>query len=257
MRPYLIFGLLVYVFYLLAEFPAAVALRWSTPDSVTFHDVQGTLWHGSASAVSAGNIVLRDTSWDVSPWRLLTGRVAADVKSRLGDSRVNATLIKPFFGNRLHLRNLRGIVMLENLPADTLQAPMTGRIGVNFERLGLADLWPVEAIGSVDFVETAIDIPGERVEIGSFAATFDGSVSDDGALVAILSDTDSPLEIGGTFRLLPEFSYALDATVRAQPGAPRSLADALQFVGPDVGDGRYQLKRAAQLRAPRPSPSDD
>lgn len=256
MRRYLIFGLLVYAYFLLTGCPADVALRWAAPDSVTFHDVQGTLWNGSAAAVSAGDIVLQDTTWDVSALRLLTGRVSADVKSRMGDSRVNARVAKPFLGKRLYLYNLRGIVQLDSLPPGTLQAQISGRVGLNFESLSLNDMWPVDAVGSVDFVETVLSEMGEQVDIGSFSATFDGVVTEDNAVLAVLADTDSPLEIGGTFKLTPDFGYVLDATVKAKPDAPRMLADNLQFVGPSVGDGRHRLQRNAQLRTP-PTPSGD
>ncbi len=243
MRRYLLIGLAVYVVYLLAGFPAQVALHWFAPEGVKGYGVEGSIWNGRAQAISAGPTVIGETSWRLSRTWLLAGKMSADIKASIGRSRVNTGASRFVFGSHLKLRSLQGIVYADDLPPALLAGlrnqgitGLEGRIGLSFQELVLADGWPSDARGSVDLVELDVATPFGAEQIGSYEVLFDGR--SDGELNGQLADTDGPIALQGQVTFLPERGYRYRVVATPKPGAPQSIVQALSATGkPAPGGG--------------------
>ncbi|MEO1575433.1 MAG: type II secretion system protein N, partial [Pseudomonadota bacterium] len=78
-RNLILLGVVVYVFVLLRQFPADVAVGLFAPDNVKIYSASGTVWDGRAEAIAPpGGITLGATDWRVSGLWLLTGRLKGE-----------------------------------------------------------------------------------------------------------------------------------------------------------------------------------
>ncbi|MBC7943934.1 MAG: type II secretion system protein N [Burkholderiales bacterium] len=117
-------GLLIYLVFLIATLPAAVAARmlagW-TDNTVRLHRPDGTFWRGSADALiitlpPQQSWRLTAVDWDIVIWRLVKGEIAADI--RMADAKAPTTATLSYGWGRTRLRDVEAA-----LPAnDTLLA---------------------------------------------------------------------------------------------------------------------------------------
>lgn len=240
MRRLIFLGLAVYLLVVVRQFPANVAVNWFAPEGVGIHGVTGTVWEGSAEAISSGApVTLGETDWTVSALWLLTGRVKGTLATQLSDtSRLNTRFSKPFLGDGLALSDTQGILDLNVLPAELRTNGVVGRIGLAFDSVDLNAMWPTSVAGSVDLVDLSITRP-RRVELGSFEVVFDGQSED--PVVGKVTDTRSDIKINGTLSLAQDRSYAFEGQALAGPGADRNVADTLPLLGPSDEEGRVTL----------------
>ena len=70
-------GLLTFVTGVVLLFPARVAYHWFAPSTVQAGGLDGSIWSGSATEVTAAGLYLRDVRWRLKPMRLLTGKLGA------------------------------------------------------------------------------------------------------------------------------------------------------------------------------------
>ena len=75
-RGLLIVAVLTVVLALTVMFPARIAYRWASPPDFAVSGIQGTVWHGSADAVAASGLYLRDVSWRIKPLNFFTAKAA-------------------------------------------------------------------------------------------------------------------------------------------------------------------------------------
>ncbi|MFK7886192.1 MAG: type II secretion system protein N [Gammaproteobacteria bacterium] len=241
MRRLIILGVVLYALFIARQFPADVVAGWVLPDTVKVYGIRGSIWNGSADAVDPGaaDIVLGDTQWTISPWWLLTARAKGTLSTDLSESsRVEAGFSKPFFGSKLHLTDIQGILKLDALPVAMRPNQVNGNVGLSFESLTLDKMWPAAAQGSVDLVNLKVARP-RAIDLGSFEIVFDGQSSD--PLTGTVSDTRSGLNIDGTLALATDQSYLFEGNALATPEADSAVAEALQFLGPINTDGTVAL----------------
>lgn len=248
MRRLIIFGIALYALFILRQFPADVALAWFSPQSVTVHNASGSVWSGEAQAIETNvpGLTLGQTSWQISPLWLLTGRVRGEINSRFADSAIRTGFSKPFIGSGLKLSNANGIVTLDTLPKSLLPMPAEGRVGVSFDRLVLKNLWPHAVAGTVDLVDLAV-VQGQRIELGSFEILFDGEQDTQGAVTGTVADTDSTLTVSGYLTLGNDRTYLFEGFAKASAQTPSDIADGLQFLGTPDADGNVALSFAGTI----------
>ena len=248
MRRYLIIGAAVYLVYLIATFPAQLALHWFAPEGVRAYSVEGPIWKGRAQALTAGSLTVGETSWDLNSGWLLTGTLSADVRTQLGDSLVRTTVSRSLFGGTVKFKSLQGIVYLADVPDDLLRQlaagvqSVEGQLGVSFARLHVTEGWPTDAAGSLDLVDLVLTTPFGSANVGSFEAIFDGEPDESGALVGRLGDTAGPLGLEGSLLLNPDRSYSLNALANAHPEAPADISNALALLGTADPTGGTRLE---------------
>lgn len=242
MRPWLIFGVVLFLAFVLLRFPADVATGWLAPEAVTVYGARGTIWDGEADAIDIGvpGLMLETTEWRIRPAWLLTGRVRGRLHARFGDNALRTGFSRPLLGDRLRLFDTNGILNLETLPRQLLPQTARGRVGVSFEDLLLDALWPVAVTGSVDLVDVEV-VQGRRVALGSYEILFDGSVDPERGVVGRVAATDSTLSVTGSLSLGANRAYLFEGDAKAGPDTPADISQALTFLGTPAPDGSVAL----------------
>lgn len=77
----IIISILLYIFMLLANLPAAhIIHRITLPKNVSLQGVDGSIWQGQISKAVINGIPLKNIQWDINFLPLLIGSVSADIK---------------------------------------------------------------------------------------------------------------------------------------------------------------------------------
>lgn len=239
----LVAGIAAFFVALVAGLPASAAIGWLAPDAVRTNGVAGTLWQGSALAISVGNLRLGETRWAISPLNLLLGQLAGSVTARLGDGTAKgdvsvgisgtfACIACSFEGRVANLRSL--------IPA--LNA-IDGQIEIEIEAVEIRDAWPTRLVG----VASLSDVPlgptgGTNIPPGSFLVSVNSDpVADDGSIEATIEDAGGPVEVSARLAVAPPGTFTFAGRAKGRPDAPAAVVNALGMLGPKGSDGATQL----------------
>ncbi len=72
-------GVLLYLGLLIANLPASQVIYRLLPNDISMSGVTGTIWQGKATRVYSQGVELKNVRWDVSVWRLFTGKLGLDI----------------------------------------------------------------------------------------------------------------------------------------------------------------------------------
>lgn len=242
-------SLLVFLVFLVVQFPAGVAFRLAAPDGVSGFGFNGTVWNGSARIVRIGGQELRNTEWDLSVLRLLTGSLAGQFKSRWADGFIEG------YGRI----NLGGTLTLDNaraaFGASVFQSVfgiprVGGQASIAIDSLELRDNWPYRLVakGELRNLSSPLMGRGDADIIGDLAFEFDTNTeTDEATITGQLSDIGGPLELRGTLVLAPPGNYELSTRIKARPDAPESLRKNLEFLGRPEADGTRIFQLAGSI----------
>lgn len=156
---------------LIAHFPAALVTSYvPIPKNVKIKQVSGTIWNGKISNVIAHNNNIGEVEWELSVFRLLTGKIVAQVK--LGrnsplDIRATGELGVGFSG--LFAKN-----MLVTIPAKELNQfintpypiNISGRIDVTLLTWEYGSGICQSGDGNFTWQDSTLDIPTMPVHLG-------------------------------------------------------------------------------------------
>lgn len=247
-KPALI-GLLLFILLLLVQFPAGSAFRLLAPEGVSGFGFSGTAWKGSARIISLGGQDFRNIEWDVSAWRLLTGRLAGSFKSRWANGFVEG-FGSLGIGGTMRLQDTQAAFGTSVLAAAFGIPSVGGQANLRVTELELRNNWPYRLVGKGELRNFSSPLMGrgEADIIGDLALEFDTSTeTDDATITAQLTDIGGPLELRGTLVLTPPGNYTLKARIRARPEAPEALRRNLEFLGPPEADGMHIFELAGSI----------
>lgn len=239
-------GVVTFLAFLVTGLPARVAARWLMPAGVQITDVDGSLWRGSAAAVTAGSMRLGPLSWSLSATALLSGHARANVQAMIGSGEFSGTV---------DLSATRRFVCLEcryEGPAGSLQslvpvlAGLEGSLHGEVTVLEIANGWPLRIVATLKFSGVPLRIPGAPVRPGMPTASFEIStaadpVPDDGLIEALILDAGGPVQLSGQLAIRPPGNYELSARVKPRADAPREVTEALVALGARGPDGSTDI----------------
>lgn len=234
-----LFALALYLLALVLTLPAQRVVGWT---KLPLTEVQGTLWHGSASLAVAGEEI-ENLGWRLHPVWPWQGVLGASVQAehqklqaegvvalrwngmlRLSDAALSGPLDSPLIARRIPVA-LAG------------QAHLT---------IGRAD-WHK---GLEQAQDVALDIRNSQIRLGQPIAIGDLSATlqiTDGKLEGSLRDHGGPLELSGSLAGNARAGVAFEARLKARPNAPAALGENLRLL-PGLPDGSARL----QTRVPAP-----
>ncbi len=240
-------GIASFIVFAVVWLPARVVTD-RLPDAWRASGPDGTLWNGSLQSIDIAGWRLREIRWQLSPASALLGRLAAHVETRVsgGALATDASI------------SLFGAVSIDTLVADGPIAPLASRLNlpvsggqyqVRIDALRIVDGWPTRLIGTGRVANVPLVITGAASgPTGNYTVRFDAdTVPDDGRLTGQLADDGGPIEVAGRLDLTPPLNYTLQAGLKARPGAPAEITQALQFAGPTDADGRREFSLAGSL----------
>jgi general secretion pathway protein N len=234
-------GLGAYLAFAIVSFPASIAHRWFSPDSLALAGVEGTIWNGRAAYGGIEGLAFSDLSWQLHPAALLTGRLGLDVETRLADGFVRTGV--SVSGGGVRFRDLAATTRLEALGSLTPLVGVSGNLSLSLDRLELVDGWPQAASGTVRIAGLSapplIPVTGvASVALGNYLARL--TTTDDG-IAAIVNDEGGPLELEGRVDLAGDRSYVLTSRIRPRADASDELVEGLRFMAPADAEGWHSL----------------
>jgi hypothetical protein len=242
-------GLALLLAFVIMLFPARTAVGWFAPAGVSAFGVEGTVWRGRARIISVGGVQLRNTEWDLSIPRLLTGQLAGAVNTRWSGG-----FLEGFgalaIGGTVSLRDATlsiDVGMLEGLLGI---GAIGGQLSARLEELQIIDNWPTRLIGTGELRDLSSALMGQDTPqtVGSIGFEFDTTTETASDVVTgQLRDIGGPLELSGTLVLTPPGNYDLKTRIKARANAPASLQNNLSFLGAAEPDGSRFFQLAGSI----------
>lgn len=237
-------GIAAYVIFLLARFPADLAVRWFAPDDVLVATPSGTLWNGRAEAVQFAATSTGPVEWRVRPLALFIGRVTADVTARLAGGGSVAGRVGVTPTGTVYLKDIAGVVPLSALAGAVPTSTFDGRIGLDLAEARIDDNWLVDATGTIDLVDLQLVAPFAET-LGSYELAFAGAGADQ--LVGAFREVQARLGAEGQLVLHHDRRWEIEGLVSATAATSNELSRALALLGPRDAQGRYLLAMSGEL----------
>lgn len=238
--------------FLLAAFLLMPAARLHThlvaaSPAAMLHGLEGSLLNGRASGgvVVNGRMLLRELSWQFSPWQLPLLRAVLALDGRGADAEVKAVVRASVSGN-VSARAVDARFGLGTLAALAGQSyvPLEGETRVRLDRLA----WPKDsaprAEGRVELRNLRWTLAQQPLMLGEYEATLNG---DDTTLTVNLATLSGPLELEGTITVDANRTYQMDVRLRPKAEADPSLVSLVRSIGPADGQAWHRLKRSGKL----------
>jgi len=229
-----------------ALLPAHVALRWLVPPGVTISGASGNIWRGTAVSAEFGRVRLGETSWRLSAFPLILGRLAADLETRLGDSRISGSVRLGLSGD-IACTTCRFEGPLASLvtvfPA---LSTLDGRLALDLARLEIRAGWPVRAVGAARLTGVPLNAPSGARNPQAPRSDLEASVSADpvpadGVIEIAVQDSGGPMQLTARLVLTPPGSFEFSGNAKARPDAPAEISRALSTLGRKAPDGSTEL----------------
>ena len=237
MRTVISAGILTFVCGLVALFPATVAVRYFVPEVVSVSGLRGTVWNGSAAAVSIEDVYLRDIEWQLKPLSLFTGKAAYAIEatpaSGLFDAEASISL-----GGTIVLSKLNAAIPLSYM-ANAIGVPgLQGNASLTFERIEIVDGFATSADGVLQLANVVVPVIG-RESLGGYEAEF---FTQSGGISASVKDTDGVVDLAGSLEIAADRSYVFIAQVIGKSTTPQSVLRQLQFLPPANERGQQEIR---------------
>lgn len=236
-RGLLLVAVLCVIVALTVTLPARIAYRWLSPAELTMSGIQGSVWRGSASAAGSTGIYLGDLTWRISPLQLFAGKANYSVTGSPASGFVEGNIGVSISGT-LTVSDLAAALPLDMFAEALNIRGLAGNASLQFERIQLRDGVPVAATGNVQ-ISNLVAPRLSRDSIGGYRAEF---FTQNNGVSASIEDTDGLADIAGSLQVNNDGSYQFVAQVVAKPGAPATLHQQVQRLGPANERGQRELR---------------
>ncbi|HTT00976.1 MAG TPA: type II secretion system protein N [Steroidobacteraceae bacterium] len=221
-----------FVLILLVRFPAQWAAG-ALPRDAHCEQLDGTLWSGSCSGLSAQGSRLGDLTWSLHPLRLLSGRLALDLSLTQPATTSGASAhVEWSLAGTLSARDVHAALVLDHTLLRQLPPSLHARLDAQLAALRWDGKRVIELQGQMEVRGLTAD---QNTPLGDYRVSFSGGPGDP---VGALKDIGGPLAVEGTLRLTPEPGYVVAGLVAARPSAPADLAQQIRYLGSPDAQGR-------------------
>ncbi len=240
-------GALVYLGALVVLLPVELAWGWlGERVPVRAYGVTGTLWDGSAAAVTRGPVRLDDLRWKLQPAALATGRVSAELAARLRDGRLKGKV--EWRPSRLGVREARLAVdvdtALELAGRRGFQRAADGRLEALVRELVLVDGRPRQVRALLTWAGARVGF-GEDIDLGDVALELGPGDGQD--IAGTLSNQGGALALDGELNLAPNGSFLLQAALSPRNPSDDAALAALARLGLPRSAGPHRFNVSGNL----------
>jgi len=251
--------LLAYLVFLVASFPAAVAVaRWVPPQlGIDPGSVQGTVWNGALASLAIGGSRFGPIHWSARPLRLFLGEAAYDLDVAGEGLKAVGQVRWSLTGGTLAVRDL-GLRFPAGLLHDLGVLAVGLEVGLEGTaegHLGRVDWRPGElplVQGELDWKGAAIDFPA-HLDLGEVAVR---AKADDDSCEISWDGRPGTVDVGGALTLSPPLDYQVRLRVRPVRKLDASARSLLEMLGRPGPDGAYKLSFAGRIAQPPAPPGD-
>jgi len=226
-------GLVVFAAILVARLPASWVVPSGPKAPFACGAVEGSLWSGACSGLTAQHLPLGNLAWELRPARLLAAKLAAHVTLTRGSAHANGDF-EWGLGDHLTARNLTAALPLDPTLLPGLPATLRGNASLDLSLAELTHGIATQLQGTIE-VRNLEDHAGNRTPLGSYSVRFPGG---EGEPVGQIRDLGGPLSVTGTLKLTHQGGYEVEGLVAARPDAPPELINNMRYLGSPDAAGR-------------------
>ncbi len=226
-------ALLAFAAIVLARLPAAWVVPAAGTAATGCTAVEGSLWSGSCAGLFVQRKPVGDVSWELHPWRLFAGRLAAHVNLS-SPAAVGSADAEVGPGQHLLARNLDADLPLDPKLLPGLPPGLRGQAHLGLSLVELEHGMLTRLQGRIE-VHDLQDHSGHDTPLGSYSLSFAPTAGDP---VGQIKDLGGPLAVEGTVKLTRQGGFEVDGTVAPRADAPKDLTDNLRFLGSPDASGR-------------------
>lgn len=235
---------LAYLLFLIASLPAAqVVPRLPLPPQLQVQGLQGSIWQGRAALVQYQGIPVRQLSWQVNPWALLTGKLSLQLDA--GNSRdAEQIALKGHISLGSSSANSDGLDLY--LPTDLIisQLPLplpvnaAGRFKVALDELAY-DQNGCQAIrGSGQWLNAQVSGTRGFIPLGNFNAELG---CDQQNMVLNIKEPNS-FGLSAQARIPANFKVKVQGRFKPSADLPEEVHQAARLFGKPDNQGYYQIR---------------
>lgn len=236
--------------FLLARIPARWVLAQAAP-TLNLHaaTASGTLWHGSATELQVAGVTLPRLDWNLSTWRLLTGRLAGQFDARLPDGflRGNASIS---LGDSIVFSNLEAAIPASRI-TDRIPAAQGlvsgGSISLQLKRLVITGEGIQAAEGKASLSDLRVAY-GYDDTLGTYAGEI--QTGPNGKISGSAHDVSGPVMLQATLSLEQGSNYQVRGSLTARDENGQ-IAQALNMLGRADARGAHPFQYSGRLPLPR------
>ncbi len=228
-------GLAAFLVFLVAMVPATQIAR-RLPAGMALSGVGGTIWSGSARALTVNGREFGATDWSCSPWRLFLLEWSCRVSLRPPGGEVSGD-ISGDFGKVIEAGAITGRLPITVFEGLVTPRGWTGDIELDVADVRIVERRPVFATGKLYL--RSLKAPGPHGQLlGDFELVVGEGTVGTKALNGRLRDLGGPLHVRGAVELDHDGRYLLSGDAAPGPGAGPAIFDTLGFLGPPDSQGR-------------------
>jgi general secretion pathway protein N len=238
-------GLLAYLIFLLATYPAIYAIGWLQHrlPGVQLGSVSGSIWSGTAQEFG-----LEGQSWGVLNWHFdwrapFTGQLGYRLRLEDSETALQGRVVGRF--DRLTLEDLQGHIPISRvepwLPIP--RGSVSGDLDLQLKRVVLIKMLPTSADGSVNLTGVSLSWPEELV-LGDYQLKL--QTQGQKGIQGSFTDTGGPLILQGVLTLTPDGHYQINGTLMSRDPANQALTGMLHYL-PDDGAGHHPFNFTGRL----------
>lgn len=233
-----VLAVLAFVVIVIARLPA----NWVIPASAPCAGIDGSIWTGSCTGLVLNGAPVGDVQWDAHAWRLLTGKLAANVVLTRPDGSVSGDF-QVGFDKSITAHDLKADLPLNREVLAAFPPGMRGLSGTVHADLALLRLTKNNIVtdckGTLEVRDLADHDKDGLTRFGSYQLTFPGGTTPPAGQ---LQDLGGPLGAQGNVVFLQDKpGFNLDIFMTLRPDATPALVNNLQYLAPDA-QGRRELQ---------------
>jgi hypothetical protein len=235
----LVTGTLVFLGVLVLYLPASW-FAGMLPPQVRCAGLGGSVWHGECLGLTYEGAPIGDATWNLSPFKALTGRLSGDVDVRGGALVARGDLDFKLDGAGV-VSNLSAQFPLDPTIVKQFPRNQRGLITAEFARLVLAPGGtPRELQGAVELRDFR-QVSPRPLELGSYRLAFDGRTQADGVSVGKLKDIGGPFAVDGDVTFTPPNTYLIQGFITGRTAEAEGIVREITLGAPPDASGRSQF----------------
>lgn len=238
----IIIGLLVYVIFLVATFPAKLVVKFvDLPKGLSVAGISGSVWQGNIDNIRFERRQLDSFKWELSPWRLLLGQAQVDFSLGERNAPINGKgLVRVSFSG-LYFEDFRfeaPIPLLLGQKKLPLNTKVNGDVSLFLSHFDSGEPWCETLSGKAIFNQAQVQNQFGDYPLGDVA--FDLSCTK-GNIEFKTDDSLNSLGLVGSLMLEDKNRVAINAKMKETAEQPADLKKMLSQFGAKDSKGYYSL----------------
>ena len=219
-------AVLVFVFGLIANFPARLAYAWFGPSTVQLVQPQGSVWSGNARQIILYGTGIDAVSWSTGFFPLFRGELSLSLAAKPGGGLLSAET-DVGFGGSVRVSELRASLPIQALQGLIPLVGVSGTINMTINDITLRK-------GALQSVRGSVLVSGLRSRVVSNDSLGDYLVeiqSSDGGIIASVEDRDAVLDVAGTVTVSATMDYQFLGQIAETANTPPDIREKLAVLG--------------------------